>query len=112
MSLITNNKQKHEYKGVGLPFALIRFLKFRKWSYLFSFLLTTACFVCIFTKGFNWGLDFTGGVVIDTHFSQPANLDSVRTTLDTNGINSAIVQTTGSTSDVMIRLPATISDAH
>ena len=112
MSLITNNKQKHEYKGVGLPFALIRFLKFRKWSYLFSFLLTTACFVCIFTKGFNWGLDFTGGVVIDTHFSQPANLDSVRTTLETNGINSAIVQTTGSTSDVMIRLPATISDAQ
>ena len=76
-----------------------------------SCLQLPALFV-FFTKGFNWGLDFTGGVVIDTHFSQPANLDSVRTTLETNGINSAIVQTTGSTSDVMIRLPATISDAQ
>ncbi|HBO38027.1 MAG TPA: protein translocase subunit SecF [Pasteurellaceae bacterium] len=111
MSSIENNKQKHEYKGVGLPFRLVEFMKYRKWGYLFSVIIIFACLFCIFIKGFNWGLDFTGGVVVDTHFSQPANLDKVRSTLQSNGIESAIVQTTGSTSDVMIRLPATASDA-
>lgn len=105
-------KQKHEYKGVGLPFNLVHFMQYRKWGYLFSILLTATCFFFIFTKGFNWGLDFTGGVVIDTHFSQPADLDKVRATLNQNGIESALVQTTGSTSDVMIRLPAAAGDAQ
>lgn len=105
-------KQKHEYQGVGLPFSLVHFMKFRKFGYLFSILLTATCFFFIFTKGFNWGLDFTGGVVIDTHFSQSANLDKVRSTLGDNGIENALVQTTGSTSDVMIRLPATAADAQ
>lgn len=108
---VTVSKQKYEYKGVGLPFKLVLFMKYRKLGYLFSLLLTAACFFFIFTKGFNWGLDFTGGVVIDTHFSQPADLDKVRSVLSENGIESALVQTTGSTSDVMIRLPATLSDA-
>ncbi|WP_439239563.1 protein translocase subunit SecF [Lonepinella sp. BR2919] len=108
MSLL---KQKHEYQGIGLPFSLIRFMNYRKFGYLFSLLLTGFCIFCMFTKGFNWGLDFTGGVVIDTHFAQPANLDQVRSTLSNNGIASALVQTTGSTSDVIIRLPATASDA-
>ncbi|ABR74416.1 protein translocase subunit SecF [Actinobacillus succinogenes] len=105
-------KQKHEYKGIGLPFKLVRFMQYRKWGYLFSILLTTTCFFFIFTKGFNWGLDFTGGVVIDTHFSQPADLEKVRSALNQNGIESALVQTTGSTSDVMIRLPAAAGDAQ
>lgn len=104
-------KQQHEYKGIGLPFSLVHFMQYRKFGYLFSILLTGACLFFIFTKGFNWGLDFTGGVVIETHFSQPANLDQVRSTLNENGVTSALVQTTGSTSDVMIRLPATASDA-
>nr|WP_083757703.1 protein translocase subunit SecF [Actinobacillus succinogenes] len=87
-------------------------MQYRKWGYLFSILLTTTCFFFIFTKGFNWGLDFTGGVVIDTHFSQPADLEKVRSALNQNGIESALVQTTGSTSDVMIRLPAAAGDAQ
>ncbi|MDG2959645.1 protein translocase subunit SecF [Bisgaard Taxon 10/6] len=109
---MSSTKQKHEYKGVGLPFNLVHFMQYRKWGYLFSILLTATCFFFIFTKGFNWGLDFTGGVVIDTHFSQPADLDKVRTTLNQNGIESALVQTTGSTSDVMIRLPAAAGDVQ
>ncbi len=105
-------KQKYEYKGVGLPFNLVQFMRFRKFGYLFSIVVIGLCLFSIITKGFNWGLDFTGGVVIDTHFSQPADLEKIRTTLHTNGIESPLVQTTGSTSDVMIRLPAANSDAQ
>ena len=63
------------------------------------------------TKGFNWGLDFTGGVVFDTHFSQSANLEQIRSKLHENGIESPVVQTTGSVQDVMIRLPASNNDS-
>ncbi|EDK14610.1 preprotein translocase subunit SecF [Haemophilus influenzae 22.4-21] len=62
-------------------------------------------------KDFNWGLDFTGGVVFDTHFSQSANLEQIRSKLHENGIESPVVQTTGSVQDVMIRLPASNNDS-
>uniref|UniRef100_Q0I4S1 Protein-export membrane protein SecF n=1 Tax=Histophilus somni (strain 129Pt) TaxID=205914 RepID=Q0I4S1_HISS1 len=102
----------HEYKGVILPFKLTPFMKYRYWGYAFSIIVTAVCFFFIFTKGFNWGLDFTGGTVIDTHFSQPADLNKVRSTLKENGIESALVQTTGGVRDVMIRLPVVESSAE
>ncbi|MBN6711025.1 protein translocase subunit SecF [Haemophilus haemoglobinophilus] len=112
MSLFARNKKVHEYKGIILPFKLTPFMKYRYWGYIFSLIVTAVCFFFIFTKGFNWGLDFTGGTVIDTHFSQPADLNKVRSTLKENGIESALVQTTGGVRDVMIRLPATESNAE
>ncbi|WP_044470737.1 protein translocase subunit SecF [Mannheimia massilioguelmaensis] len=112
MSVSTNLKQKHEYKGIGLPFSLFHFMKFRKLGYLFSIIVIFLSLFSIFTKGFNWGLDFTGGVIIDTHFSQPADLEQVRSTLKNHGIESALVQTTGSSNDVAIRLPASASDSN
>ncbi len=112
MSLFTRNKKVHEYKGVILPFKLTPFMKYRYWGYAFSIIVTAVCFFFIFTKGFNWGLDFTGGTVIDTHFSQPADLNKVRSTLKENGIESALVQTTGGVRDVMIRLPVVESSAE
>nr|WP_221265088.1 protein translocase subunit SecF [Histophilus somni] len=87
-------------------------MKYRYWGYAFSIIVTAVCFFFIFTKGFNWGLDFTGGTVIDTHFSQPADLNKVRSTLKENGIESALVQTTGGVRDVMIRLPVVESSAE
>lgn len=106
------NKPIHEYKGVILPFKLIPFMKYRIWGYLFSVIITALCFFSILTKGFNWGLDFTGGTVIDIHFSQPADLTKIRSTLKENGIESALVQTSGGVRDVMVRLPSTSSDAE
>ena len=82
-------------------------MKFRLWGYLASVVIIAVSLFFVFTKGFNWGLDFTGGVVVDTHFSQPADLEKIRSTLVQNGIESPLVQTTGGVRDVMIRLPAT-----
>lgn len=110
MSLSKNNKVC-EYKGIILPFPLVRFMAYRRLGYLFSLIVIITCCFFIFTKGFNWGLDFTGGMVIDTHFSQPADLAKVRSTLKENGVESALVQTTGGVRDVMIRLPVSASDA-
>ncbi|MXN88641.1 protein translocase subunit SecF [Pasteurella canis] len=112
MSLFTNKKETSEVGNIKLPYRLIRFMDFRKWGYLVSVLVMAASLFFIVTKGFNWGLDFTGGTVIDMSFSQPADLDKVRVTLEQNGIQGAIVQSSGSIRDIIIRLPAAISDAN
>ena len=114
MKLFTKDKDGHfirEINGIKLPFPLTEFMKVRKWGYILSALLMVISLFFIITKGFNWGLDFTGGVVFDTHFSQSANLGQIRNKLHENGIESPVVQTTGSVQDVMIRLPASNNDS-
>ena len=114
MKLFTKDKDGHfirEINGIKLPFPLTEFMKVRKWGYILSALLMVISLFFIITKGFNWGLDFTGGVVFDTHFSQSANLEQIRSKLHENGIESPVVQTTGSVQDVMIRLPASNNDS-
>ena len=114
MRLFAKDKNGHfirEVNGIKLPFPLTEFMKVRFVGYTFSIILMAISLFFIVTKGFNWGLDFTGGVVFDTHFSQPADLEKIRGTLNQNGIASPIVQTTGSVQDVMIRLPADNNDS-
>ncbi len=55
--------------------------------------------------GMNYGVDFTGGVVVEATYSAPANLDAIRSGLEASGFQSVQVQNFGSSSDVMIRLP-------
>lgn len=57
------------------------------------------------TKGINWGLDFTGGTVVELEFSNPANLLAIRGGLTTEATEGAIVQNFGSSRDILIRLP-------
>lgn len=87
-------------------------MKYRMVGYAFSIILSLLCIFVIATKGFNWGLDFTGGSLVETHFSQPADLEEIRSKLKERGIDSALVQTTGSVRDVMIRLPAAAGSAE
>lgn len=95
---------------IKLPYKLIPFMRYRFIAFAFSILLTAFCIFTVATKGFNWGLDFTGGTVIETNFSQPADLGKVREVLDESGYHSALVQTFGGQKDVMIRLPASAGD--
>lgn len=95
---------------VKLPYKLIPFMKYRLIAYVCSVIITILCVISIVTKGFNWGLDFTGGTVIETTFSQPADLGKVREALEKNGYGSALVQTSGSQKELMIRLGATEGD--
>ncbi|MDH2924502.1 protein translocase subunit secF [Nicoletella semolina] len=95
---------------IKLPYKLIPFMRYRFIAFGFSIIVTLLCIFCIATKGFNWGLDFTGGTVIETNFSQAADLNKIRTMLDENGYHSALVQTFGGQKDIMIRLPASAGD--
>lgn len=107
MAIVQKEKDVSEIK---LPYKLIPFMRYRFIGFGFSLIVTALCLFSIVTKGFNWGLDFTGGTVIETSFSQPADLEKVRASLEKEGFSSALVQTTGSQKDIMIRLPASAGD--
>ena len=84
----------------------IDFLKHAVPISLFSLALTFAALVCLGTKGINWGLDFTGGTVVELSFSKPASLPDLREQLMGEHMSGAVVQNFGSTRDVLVRLQA------
>lgn len=96
--------------GVKLARKVIPFMKYRIPGYIFSLVVIAISLFFVVTKGFNWGLDFTGGTVIEATFSQPADLPKVRSALAENDFGSAVVQASGGTRDVMIRLPSEDGD--
>ena len=72
-----------------------------------SISLVTFLFAVFFlsTKGLNFGVDFTGGTVIEVHYAQPADLAKVRGQLAEAGMPDALVQNFGSSHDVLIQVP-------
>lgn len=82
----------------------INFLKIRYWTTSFSILLVVLSFFSLGFKGINWGLDFTGGTVIELHYPAPVGLDEVRNELSAQGFDGAVVQHFGTSQDIMIRL--------
>jgi preprotein translocase subunit SecF len=58
------------------------------------------------TRGLNFGVDFTGGTIMEVSYPQAANLDTIRKAVDNIGLKEATVQNFGSSHDILIRLPA------
>ena len=82
----------------------IDFMGKRRIWFVISLVLIVASFVAVAVRGLNWGIDFTGGTLLEVHFQQPAELDAVRGALAESGFGGATVQHFGSSRDVMIRL--------
>ncbi|MBI5007850.1 MAG: protein translocase subunit SecF [Nitrosomonadales bacterium] len=57
------------------------------------------------TKGLNFGVDFTGGTVMEVHYAQPADINKVREQLAGVGLKDSLVQNFGSSHDVLIQVP-------
>lgn len=83
----------------------VNFMRFKWLAVSISVLLVLGSLMLLATKGINWGLDFTGGTVIEVSFAQAANLGQVRETLGIAGFSDALVQLFGSSKDVLIRIP-------
>jgi len=83
---------------------VINFMRFKWPALMLSALLVLGSFGLLFTKGINWGLDFTGGTVIEVGFAENADLTQVRAILAESGYPDAVVQYFGSSQDVAIRI--------
>ncbi|HEY9031177.1 MAG TPA: protein translocase subunit SecF [Kangiella sp.] len=81
------------------------FLKVRKFAFTLSAILIIASIVSFFTKGLNYGLDFTGGTLVEVSYEQDADLQKIRQQLAEIDINGAVVQNFGSAKVVQIRMP-------
>lgn len=91
--------------------ARIRFLEKRRYWYAVSALVIISSIVAVVTRGLNFGIDFTGGVVIEAHFSQAPDLERVRASLDAGALGDAVVQSFGTAQDVLVRLPPADNEA-
>ncbi len=82
----------------------VEFMRYRKGAMVFSILLMLASLGSLFVNKLNFGLDFTGGTLIEVGFEKAANLTQIRQIMDSNGFDDAVVQLYGSSKDVVIRL--------
>ncbi len=89
----------------------IDFLGHRRLALVISVLLLAASVVCIAVRGFNFGIDFTGGVLIEVGYPSSVELVEVREALNTAGYTDAVVQHFGTSQDVLIRLAPSANEA-
>lgn len=81
----------------------------RKIWYAISLLVIIPGIVCMLMKGFNFGIDFTGGTIIELRFDSPVNIADVREVMTGHGLAGSTIQLSGEASDateardVMIR---------
>jgi preprotein translocase subunit SecF len=83
----------------------IRFMGVRRWAYAGSLALMLLSVVVLVTRGLNFGLDFTGGTLVEVSFPGPADTELVRGNLRGAGLGDAVVQTFGAASDIVVRIP-------
>lgn len=82
----------------------IDFMRWSKVAFVLSILMIATAIGTLSTKWLNWGLDFTGGTLIEVGFEQPANLEQIRGALQSEGFGDATVQNFGSAREVLVRL--------
>lgn len=83
----------------------IPFMRYAKPTSIVSALTFIAAIVFLAVKGLNFGVDFTGGTLMEVRYAQTANLQSIRSVLHKNGFADATVQNFGTSHDALIRLP-------
>ncbi len=77
----------------------------RKIALAVSAVLVIVSLVSLATRGLDFGIDFTGGILLEVGYEQPANLEDIRGNLANAGFVDAQVQLFGRDTDVLVRLP-------
>jgi preprotein translocase subunit SecF len=71
-----------------------------------SFITFALAVFFLFSRGLHLSVEFTGGTVMEVSYTQPADIEKIRTTVSSLGLTDVQVQNFGNSRDVMIRLPA------
>ncbi|WP_218311945.1 protein translocase subunit SecF [Alteromonas antoniana] len=82
----------------------VNFMRLRMPAMVLSTLLILGSLVSLGINKLNWGLDFTGGTLIEVGYPEAAKLESIRDQLNAATFEDAIVQNFGSSQDVLIRI--------
>ena len=88
----------------------IKFMSIRKITTILSISLLLISLGSLIFKQLNFGLDFTGGSLVELHYPQDVKVSEVRESLNNAGFEGAQVALFGSSKDVLIKLPGAVSD--
>ena len=88
----------------------IDFMSWRKIALSVSIILATVSILSLSLKQLNYGLDFTGGSLVELHYPKEIEVGNIRQSLTNAGYEGAQVALFGSTQDVLIKLPGSVSD--
>ncbi|TKI06311.1 protein translocase subunit SecF [Martelella alba] len=97
--------QQHKVEDLNYGRKVYDFMRWDYVAFSISITLLIISAVLMVTRGFNWGLDFTGGTVIELNLSKTADLDAMRNALEHAGFKEPVIQNFGSSRDVMVRMP-------
>jgi preprotein translocase subunit SecF len=89
-------------------FKIKKDIPFMRYALVFNVISAVTFILAVFfliTKGLNFGVDFTGGTVMEISYSQPAEVPKIRDSLAKLGFQDVAVQNFGTARDVLVRLP-------
>ncbi|MBB6341567.1 preprotein translocase subunit SecF [Pseudomonas fluvialis] len=84
---------------------VINFMGIRHVAFAVTVVLTLISLGSLAIKGLNFGLDFTGGTLIELSYQKPADQQQVKAQLVQAGYADAVVQSFGATTDLLVRMP-------
>ncbi len=84
---------------------VINFMRLRSYASVLSLILMLGSIGALAVKGINWGLDFTGGTLIELVYDQPVKTSEIREQLAAAGYENVVVQEFGSAEDILVRIP-------
>lgn len=87
----------------------INFVGMLKYAVIFSTVLTIICVISFLWRGFNLGIDFAGGTLVQIKFKKETSADSIRQALTGIGITDSIIQPFG-TNEVVVRTAESTTD--
>ena len=84
---------------------VINFMGARHIAAVISLLMVVASLASLADRGLNFGLDFTGGTLIELNYEQAADLNKIRSQLQEGAYPDAVVHSFGAVNDVLVRMP-------
>jgi len=98
-------------KSLNIP--VINFVGNRKYALIFSVILLVVSIASIGFQGLKFGIDFTGGTLIELGYEKTADLEDIRSKLTSANYKGTNVQYFGSDTEVLIQLePQAASSAE
>ena len=83
---------------------IIGFMRLRSIATVLSLLLLLGSITTLAVNGIKWGLDFTGGTLIELHYDTPVNVNDIREQLSAAGYTDALVKESGSANDILVTI--------